>query len=297
MIKKLNKESFIEKAKIVHGDYYDYSLVEYVNSRTKIKIICPIHGNFEQISNNHLRGSGCNVCNNNNYKAKNSFYSKVNEIHGDKYNYSLVNYINNLIKIKIICPIHGEFEQTPMGHLNGNGCSLCGNKNLNNKSFIERALLKHGNKYDYSLVDYKNNKTKISILCPIHGIFEQKAEHHLNGAGCPVCKESRGEREIKQILNDNLIVFIPQKRFSECRDKKPLPFDFYLPDYNTCIEFNGRQHYEPVKYWGGVENFKKQQKRDKIKKEYCENKNILLIIINDIKEIKNKLKWSKTMKN
>ena len=227
MVKKLNKEIFIEKAKNVHGDKYNYSLVEYINSRTKIKIICPVHGMFEQISKNHLKGSGCSIC----------------------------------------------------------------NKNKANYSFSDKALLKHNNKYDYSLVDYIDNKTKIKIICPIHGEFEQKAEHHLNGAGCPICNESRGEREIKQFLTNRSINFTQQKRFAECRDKKPLPFDFYLHDYNTCIEFNGRQHYEPIKYWGGLENFKKQQKRDKIKKEYCKNNHIKLIIINDIKEIKNKLKW------
>ena len=289
MVKKLNKEIFIEKAKNVHGDKYNYSLVEYINSRTKIKIICPVHGMFEQISKNHLKGSGCSICNKN--KANYSFSDKALLKHNNKYDYSLVDYIDNKTKIKIICPIHGEFEQKPNDHLNGCGCSLCGNKNLNNKIFIERALIKHGNKYDYSLVNYVNNKRKVKIICPIHGEFEQKAEHHLNGAGCPICNESRGEREIKQFLTNRSINFTQQKRFAECRDKKPLPFDFYLHDYNTCIEFNGRQHYEPIKYWGGLENFKKQQKRDKIKKEYCKNNHIKLIIINDIKEIKNKLKW------
>ena len=294
MAKKLNKESFIEKAKIIHLDKYDYSLVDYINTRTKVKIICPIHGEFEQISNNHLSGSGCPICNKN--KAKDNFNSKASLRHNNKYDYSLVDYVDNKTKIKIICPIHGEFEQQPNSHLNGCGCFSCGNKVLNKESFIEKAKITHGDNYGYSLTEFKNNKTKIKIICPIHSEFEQRVDHHLNGAGCPVCNESRGERETKSFLNNHSINFIHQKRFPECKDKKQLPFDFYLPDYNTCVEFHGRQHYEPVKYWGGMENFKKQQKRDTIKKEYCKNKNINLIIINNIKEIKNKLEWMNSTK-
>jgi very-short-patch-repair endonuclease len=282
---------FKKKAKLVHGDRYDYSLVIYKNTRTKIKIICPIHGEFEQILNNHLMGSGCNECNNNNKKAKIGFLNKANIKHNYKYGYSLVNYINNKIKVKIICPIHGEFQQKPNDHLTGNGCSLCGNKNLNKQTFIEKAKLIHGDKYGYSLVNYINNKVKVKIICPIHDSFEQRVDHHLIGAGCPLCKESRGEREIRKFFLNNNIDFIRQKRFSECRDKKPLPFDFYLPNHKTCVEFNGRQHYSSVPYWGGDDNFKKQQKRDNIKLNYCKKNNIILIIIDNIKEINENLKW------
>jgi len=135
MIKKLNKESFIEKAKIVHKNSYDYSSVEYINSRTKIKINCETHGIFEQIPNNHLSGSGCPICNKN--KAKDKFNDKASLLHNNKYDYLLVKYVDNKTKVKIICPIHGEFEQTPNDHLTGCGCSLCGNKNLNKEIFIK----------------------------------------------------------------------------------------------------------------------------------------------------------------
>jgi hypothetical protein len=288
---------FIEKAKIKHSNKYDYSKVNYINSRTKIKIVCPIHGEFEQILNNHLTGSGCNECNNNNKKAKISFIEKAKIKHSNKYDYSLVNYANNKTKIKIVCPIHGEFNQIPNDHLTGNGCSLCGNKNLNKELFIEKARLIHGDKYDYSKIYYLNNKIKIKIVCPIHGEFEQRADHHLQGVSCPICKESKGEREITLYLTENNINFIRQRRFTDCRDKKPLPFDFFIEKYNTCIEFNGKQHYISVPYWGGDENFKKQQKRDKIKLEYCMKNNIHLIIINDVKEINKKLEWVIQQKN
>jgi hypothetical protein len=219
------------------------------------------------------------------------FIGKANNKHGSKYDYSYVSYINSKIKVKIVCLKHGEFEQKPNDHLTGNGCSLCGNKNLSLDSIIEKGRIKHGDKYDYSNIEFVNNKTKINIKCPIHGEFKQRIDHHLAGAGCPVCKESRGEREIKKILNGNNIEYVWQKRFKECRDKKPLPFDFYLPNENICIEFNGRQHYIPVEYWGGAENLIKQKIKDDIKINFCKKNNISLIIITDIKEIKQKLKW------
>ena len=279
-------EKFIQKAKLIHGDYYDYSLVEYINCRGKIKITCPIHGEFNQIANNHLMGSGCNECNNNNKKARLNFENKSNVKHEFKYNYSLVEYINNKSKVKIICPVHGEFEQTPLIHLQGCGCPKCSDNKLNKVEFIIKAKKIHGDKYDYSLSEYIGSKIKLKIICPIHGEFEQIPNHHLSGAGCPICNESRGEREIRKFLDNNNIVFIKQKIFNECRDKKPLAFDFYLPNHNMCIEFNGRQHYEVVRYWGGELGFEKQKKRDMIKKDYCEKNGLKLIIINNLKNIK-----------
>ena len=103
--------------------------------------------------------------------------------------------------------------------------------------------------------------------------------NHLNNNGCPRCKESKGEKEIREWLINNKIKYKPQHRFPECKNILTLPFDFYLPEHNTCIEFNGRQHYEPINKWGGIENLKEIQRRDKIKMEYCQNNNIPLIII------------------
>ena len=221
------------------------------------------------------------------------FINKANIKHENKYDYSKVEYINNKEKIKIICPIHNEFIQTPNDHLNGCGCPICGSNKLNTLKFIEKAECIHENKYDYSKVEYIHSKNKVKIICPEHGEFIQIPNHHLNGAGCPICKESRGEREIKKFLNLHNIKFAHQKRFLMCKDKKPLPFDFYLPELNVCIEFNGRQHYRPVPYWGGDKNFEKQQKRDKIKLNFCIVNKINLIIIDDIKIINEKLKLLK----
>jgi len=152
-------------------------------------------------------------------------------------------------------------------------------KKSNITEFIEKAKLVHGDYYDYSLVDYKGENYKISIICPINGIFIQKINSHLCGSGCPFCKESKGERFISNYLEKEKIIFEKQYKFDDCRNILPLPFDFYLPKYNTCIEFNGKQHYEPVSIFGGEEVFKNQQERDEIKKEYCKQNNIPLVII------------------
>jgi len=197
--KRHTKEEFVKKAKEAHGDKYDYSKVEYVNTRTKVKIICPIHGEFEQSPDNHIQQKqGCPKCGHikkgkSGRLTTKEFIEKAKRIHGNRYDYSLVKYEKQKIKITIICPIHGEFEQVPNDHLNGYGCYDCGNElrikklSSNTNDFIKRSKQIHGDKYDYSKVEYKNNSTKVKIICPIHGEFEQTAGHHLRGCGCKIC--------------------------------------------------------------------------------------------------------------
>jgi len=198
IILKLNEQrkttqQFIEDAKKTHGDKYDYSLVQYKNARTKVKIICPVHGIFEQRAINHLDGRGCQKCGGTIKKSTQQFIEKAQEIHGDKYDYSLVDYRNAHTKVKIICPEHDTFEQSPHSHLNGRGCKKCKNISISNifkksiQQFIIDAKKIHGDKYNYSLVQYKNSDTKVKIICPVHGIFEQKPDNHLQGCGCPKC--------------------------------------------------------------------------------------------------------------
>ena len=129
MVAKLTTEQFIERSKQKHGNRYDYSSVEYVNNRTKVKITCPIHGSFEQIPDHHLtKGSGCPLCSGvkaNQAKAKAEFVSRSREIHNNKYDYSLVNYVNAYTKVILLCREHGDFEQSPASHLSGRGCAKC----------------------------------------------------------------------------------------------------------------------------------------------------------------------------
>jgi len=180
-------KEFIEKAKLIHGDKYDYSKVEYTNAHTKISIICPIHGEFNQTPTNHLSGYKCFKCSGQG-KTTESFIEEIKKIHGDRYDYSKVEYKDWKTRITIICPIHGEFEQRASDHLSGSGCPRCGGTlQSNTEEFIEKAKLIHGDKYDYSKVEYKRNIIKVCIVCPIHGEFGQRPDKHLVGCGCPQC--------------------------------------------------------------------------------------------------------------
>ena len=290
MGKKSNLEEFIRRSNVIHINKYDYSLVEYIKNNTNIKIICSIHGEFEQSPSSHLMGRGCPYCSK--YKSTfDSFIEKANYIHKNKYNYNKVNYINSITKIKIICPEHGEFEQIPSGHLIGKGCPLCGgSKKKTTKEFVNMAIEIHGNKYDYSFVDYKNTMTKVNIKCPKHGMFKMKPNNHIvMRQCCPLCNISKGEIYISKSLKNNEIKFETHKRFHDCKYILNLSFDFYLSEHNMCIEYDGIQHFEPVEYWGGCENLKLSQLRDSIKNQYCLNKNIKLIRIKYNEDINEKM--------
>ena len=271
-------KSFINKAKLIHGDKYDYSLVEYVNRKTKVKIICQIHGIFEQEPHNHINGQECGKCHGL-HKTSVDFITQAKLIHGDKYGYSLVEYVNRKTKVKIICTKHGEFKQLSYAHLFGQGCPKCTGLNKTTDEFISDAKLIHNNKYNYSLVNYKSSKKKIIIKCYKHGEFEQIPNDHLRGKGCPICRESKGEEEIRQYLIENKIKYIKQYTFNGCKNINKLPFDFYLPDYNTCIEYDGIQHFKPIEHFGGNIGFLKLKQNDSIKANFCLKNNISLIRI------------------
>lgn len=216
-----------------------------------------------------------------------NFIDKANKKHNFYYDYSLVEYKNSLTKIKIICPIHGVYEQMPSHHLKGSGCKKCGMERTkistisNKNDFIKKSLIIHGNKYDYSNVNYINSYTKIEIICQKHGSFFQKPQDHINAkSGCPKCNFSKGEMLIYNLLESLNIIFEHQKIFSELKYKNNLLFDFYLPTLNTCIEFDGEQHFKPIDYWGGENNFIEVKKRDSLKNEYCKNNNIYLLRFN-----------------
>ena len=288
------KSEFLKKSKLIHGDTYDYSLVDYKNKRTKVKIICNEHGIFEQLPQHHTIGNGCKPCSDDRKRLTiEKFIERANKVHNNKYDYSLVKYTGAHNKVKILCPIHGKFEQRSCDHINSynRGCPDCGGTQ---KSTTEEFILKskeiHGDKYDYSLVEYTLCTNKVKIVCFEHGIFEQLAHIHLSGCGCPCCNNSKGELKIVNFLDTNNIVFEPQKRFDECRNILPLPFDFYLPTYNICIEFDGEQHFKNKKMWGGREGLLKRQQHDNIKTQYCQNNNINLIRINYNENIIEKLK-------
>ena len=193
MPKKKTKEEFIKDAREKHGDKYDYSKVEYVNNYTKVCIICPEHGEFWQGPKDHAKGQGCPKCNGKYAPTIEEWIVSARKVHGDKYDYSNVEYVNNATKVCIKCPKHGEFWQTPNSHLRSHGCNKCANESTGDRlrsslsNFITKAHKVHGNKYDYSNVKYVNYETKVCIICPEHGEFWQTPHNHLNGKGCPKC--------------------------------------------------------------------------------------------------------------
>lgn len=219
--------------------------------------------------------------------TKLEFIEKSKSIHGNKYDYSKVEYINQKTKVLIICPYHGEFEQLPTNHYNkGCGCPECRRVDLHNRTswsvddFIEKSKKVHGDRYNYSKVEYYNSSTKVCIVCPEHGEFWQTPNNHYNQKkGCPSCISSKGENKIRKILTDKNISFIEQHRFKDCRNKLPLPFDFYLPELNTCVEYDGEQHFEALEMWGGIKRLNYTKTNDKIKNKYCKKNNIRLIRI------------------
>ncbi len=280
MGKRLTKDEFIGRSKEIHGDKYDYSKVEYINNGTKVCIICPEHGEFMQTPFNHMGGHGCPSCAPNKKMSTDCFLKKAKQVHGDKYNYSKVKYVNNSTKVTIICPIHGEFEQTPHDHLSGKGCIKCsGHKRKTTEEFIDAAKKVHGDKYDYSKVEYKNNKTKVCIICPKHGEFMQQPNSHLAGIGCPSCSNSKLENEVNDFLIENKIRYIDEKSFTWLDGMR---YDFYLMEYNIAIECQGEQHFIPIDFAGKGKEWAEKEfistvERDKLKKKLSDEYDIKVI--------------------
>ncbi|NJO59674.1 MAG: hypothetical protein HC836_15625 [Richelia sp. RM2_1_2] len=239
------------------------------------------------------------------YHTLNSFITSANIVHDKKYDYSHINqYDGAKTKINIVCFKHGTFSQTPQKHLLGQGCPLCGKEEMGKKNslttneFIEKAKKIHGDKYDYSAIQYKNNHTLVKILCKNHGFFKQIPNSHLSGKGCARCGiiESTGSKMIDKILSIKNVFFIKEYTFNGCVNKRKLRFDFYLPDHNICIEFDGRQHFEPIEVFGGQKGFEEMQKNDYIKTIFCIKNSIKLIRVSYLDDIEETLKGIKRLK-
>lgn len=288
---KLTLETFIERAREIHGGKYDYSKTTYKNYNEKVCIICPKHGEFWQTPHHHLNSEGCYFCGVEKMKEKQAlgreiFIKKAKAIHGGKYDYSKVNYANNRTKVCIICPEHGEFYQTPDGHLSGRGCPKCGikeralNQTSNVDDFIEKARKVHGEMYDYSKVNYINSQTKVLIKCNKCGneFWQTPNNHTAQKKGCPYCKVSLLEEEVLNNLKDILVV---RQYKTEWLGRKSL--DFYIPSKKIGIECQGIQHFEPVEHFGGKENFEKQIENDKAKLRECKNNGVELVYFTNYK--------------
>ena len=365
-------ESFIKKAKLVHGDKYDYSQVNYINSKEHVTIVCPKHGLFPQEANSHLNGHGCKDC----YKERtkelqrdtvDEFIIKARNVHGDKYDYSLVDYVNQNTNIIIVCPKHGNFDQAPSSHLAGRGCKLCAREKLHNErsmgvnEFIKCAREIHGDKYDYSqveyynyetkvnvichkkdivgkehgvfpvtphhhigkmrsgcpkcsgcyhynteeiielfkavhkddyiydLVDYKTTHTPVTIICKKHGTFPQAPDAHLQGQGCPFCKETRHHSEykvyeaIKKMFPDTIHHYRPD--FLKTNKKGKQEIDTYIPSLKIGIEYQGIQHFKSMDWCGGEKSFENLKQLDERKYNLCKQEGIKLFYVSFEKDL------------
>jgi hypothetical protein len=246
-----NRELFSSQASLIHKDEYSYSLVKLRGKHPKVKIICELHSTFEVSPYQHLRGEGCPSCivlagGRIRGDSQAAFIFKASEIHNNKYDYSKIVYKGSKIPIEIICPQHSNFWQTPNDHITTQGCKQCGiskradHLKLDIEEFIKRAAPLHGNKFDYSKVVYKNNSTKVTIICPIHGKFQQTPLAHFKGNGCAPCQKSavsfqqvaiydfiRSHYTGTIILNDRTILHGGKE------------LDIWLPEVKVAIEFNG----------------------------------------------------------
>ncbi len=297
--RKITTETFKEKAALVHGDRYNYSLVDYNGCYSKVKIICALHGEFSQTASRHLSGAGCILCQFQQCSLTKSgnlqdFIKISQEVHNGFFSYEKTEYIKSNIPVIITCPIHGDFKQTPAAHKRGSICPQCSRdkhsaaSTLTTEEFVAKANLMHNFTYDYSSTEYKNSKTPIDIICKDHGLFTTYPQYHTSrGIGCPECldlsnNKSKGENFIISFLSEKNITYETEKVFEDCRNPETgwkLRFDFYIVDLNILIEYDGKQHFEPIKYWGGDELFEKIKHRDSIKNEYCERKGINLLRI------------------
>lgn len=292
-MKKKTHEEFVQELekKKPHLEVLD----NYINSTTPIKFRCKKCGFiFEADPIKITRNKDCPICFKGMKLNSSSFSYKSALIHNNKYDYSKVNYINAKEKVCIICHEkdengieHGEFWQIAHDHLNGHGCPKCAAQAAaireadTQEDFIRKAIKVHGNKYDYSKVNYINCFTPVTIICPKHGEFQQKPIYHLQGNGCQKCNTSRGEEMVKIWLDSNNFEYIQQYsiRDTSFRNRKRIDVDFYIPNKNIFIEYNGLQHYVPKNRFGGMIQFENQQIRDEDLRTYCNNNNLKLIEI------------------
>lgn len=288
--KRLTTEEFIQRSKELHFDKFTYDQTIYKNANTPIIITCKVHGHFSTNPNNHIhKRSGCPLCYGRVKKNTSQFIDNVKKVHGNIFTFEKTIYTNDTDKLIITCKEHGDFTPRPTNLLQGSGCPSCAldvasrRYRKSQADFIIQSNIIHNDKYDYSSVEYVNNRTNVTIICPTHGSFSQSPSSHIHSkCGCPSCKSSKGEIEVRNWLQNNNIEFSEQHTFSDCRDRLPLRFDFYLPHYNMLIEFNGIQHYRYIPAFhknNNHDSFERVKQRDIIKSEYCKSNGLQLLII------------------
>ena len=263
-------------------------LEEYKTAQTKILHKCLICG-FERRMNPHavLRNPGCPKCCNR--KTTEEYKAELKSINPNIE--CLEEYVTAHVKILHKClACNFKWEVAPTHILNGTNCPICSNRKRKTTEEY-KAELKSINPNIEVLEKYINNETKILHKCLICGnTWSIVPRNIISGQGCPHCNSSKGEKAIKIFLTENKIDYIPQKKFKDCRDKNPLPFDFYLPELNIAIEYQGRQHYEAIEHFGGEKQLHLQRHHDWMKRKYCRDKDITLITISYKENVEKVLK-------
>lgn len=286
-----DKESFIAKSRQIHGDKYNYDKVIYIDYKTPVEIVCPIHGSFFMKPFIHIQPAyrqGCTKCAvEKRVKERTGnaeeFINKSNALYNYKYNYDKVVYVNRLTPVIITCPIHGDFKQKPNSHLNGHECSKCKHPHINGRSRDD--MLKdfhsiHQGLYSYpDLPERCNEHEKIKIHCQKHGIFKQTVKYHLLGGGCPICCNSKHANLLAKELSQENIEFVREKTYPWLKRRKNgrLRLDFYLPKYNVGIEYQGAMHFgihKTNKYTMKKEDYEDLFDRDQTKYNLCKEHNI-----------------------
>ena len=296
-MKKLTNQIFINKINLIHGENKILPLEDYKNNRTKINFKCnECENKWNTLPASILSGNGCPKCGL--IKAKNTikwdittdeFIKKINPDFLQKITIlSEYNGVKNLIKVK--CNhCKNEWDSKPLYLKKGYGCKICGHLNrvkkitITHDDFEKKINLVHNNEINL-LSEYKGNNHEIKFICNnCDKISKKNRAKNLLSRGCPNCIFSKGEKKIQTILEENKISFIREYKINTLKDANNLRFDFAILDNNGellhLIEYDGKQHFEPVKIFGGEKRFLDQIKKDKMKNEYCNNNNIKLIRI------------------
>ena len=280
---------FLSRCEQKFKNRHEYDLSDYRHMGSKIKVICKKHGETTQVARTHLDSpTGCKGCSHDKIADERksdtgSFIEKARKMHGDRYDYSLVEYERASIPVTIVCSLHGRFKQRPNGHLRGARCPTCfyeviGKWNKSNtETFVEKARRVHGDRYDYSLVEYQLDNNKVEIICKKHGVFKQSPNPHLQGQGCPNCKSSIGESVLAELFKKHGIRFIREYVIPNSNTR--YRYDFFLIEHNTLVEFHGIQHYTPTNWFGGNEGFAKQLIVDQTKETLAKAFKMRLVVV------------------
>ena len=308
-------EEFEKIANEIHNFKYKYIKETYIAMKKKMKAICPIHGEFDLVPSEHIKGHGCKKCGleesiKKRKMTREQFIEKAEKIHVNedgttKNTYNDIVFIDRDTEVEVTCKKHGNFKIKPKEHLKGTGCPKCRAEKtrqifgMTNDEFINRIKKLYGDLYNTSKVDYKTINDEVILICKEHGEFRKTPLQLLyKKSACPICSMSNLEKIVMGKLNEKKIEYVFQANKNKLKFLQSniscasLSLDFYLPQYNIAIECQGSQHFEPNEYFGGEEAFEKQIERDERKKKLCEENNVKLIYINyfdSIDEINNKL--------